>query len=374
MKFVISSSLLLSHLQTVGRVIGSKNSMPILENILFIIKGNELTLRASDGDNTLETKLTVDNATGSGKFCVPAKTLLDPLKELPEQPLTVEVNDASLEIVIYFLNGKYNFMGVNGDEYPNRRKFEKDAVSFNISAPALLSGVTRTLFAASDEELRKVMTGVFFDIRPDQIVFVATDSHKLVRLRNLSVQSGMTASFILPKKPASLLKGILPKEPTNVAVSFDSSSALFRFDSIELNCRLIEGRFPNYEAVIPSNLPNKLVIDRQMLINVLRRVSVFANPATALVSLRLENNTIVASTQDIDFSTSAVENIACSYDGNPMSIGFSATTLVEVLSFIASAEVLIELADSTRPGILTPVENAENEDLLMMLMPMMLQD
>jgi DNA polymerase III subunit beta len=159
-----------------------------------------------------------------------------------------------------------------------------------------------------------------------------------------------------------------------VAVSFDSSSALFRFDSIELNCRLIEGRFPNYEAVIPSNLPNKLVIDRQMLINVLRRVSVFANPATALVSLRLENNTIVASTQDIDFSTSAVENIACSYDGNPMSIGFSATTLVEVLSFIASAEVLIELADSTRPGILTPVENAENEDLLMMLMPMMLQD
>jgi DNA polymerase-3 subunit beta len=374
MKFVISSSLLLSHLQTVGRVIGSKNSMPILENILFNIKGNELTLRASDGDNTLETKLTVDNATGSGKFCVPAKTLLDPLKELPEQPLTVEVNDASLEIVIYFLNGKYNFMGVNGDEYPNRRKFEKDAVSFNISAPALLSGVTRTLFAASDEELRKVMTGVFFDIRPDQIVFVATDSHKLVRLRNLSVQSGMTASFILPKKPASLLKGILPKEPTNVAVSFDSSSALFRFDSIELNCRLIEGRFPNYEAVIPSNLPNKLVIDRQMLINVLRRVSVFANPATALVSLRLENNTIVASTQDIDFSTSAVENIACSYDGNPMSIGFSATTLVEVLSFIASAEVLIELADSTRPGILTPVENAENEDLLMMLMPMMLQD
>ena len=374
MKFVISSSLLLSHLQTVGRVISSKNTMAILDNILFCVKGNELKLTASDGDNTLETNVGLLEAEGKGHFCVPAKTLLDPLKELPDQPLTVGINEKTLKIVIYFRNGKYNFMGSNGAEYPQKKPLSAEAQRFAIAAPALLSGVTRTLFAASDEELRKVMTGVFFDIRPDEIIFVATDSHKLVRLRNLNVKAGMRASFILPKKPASLLKSVLAKEEGQVEVSFDSNSALFRFAGVELTCRLIEGRFPNYEAVIPANLPNKLVVDRQTLINVLRRVSVFANPATLLVSLRLENDCIVASTQDIDFSTSAVENIACSYNGTPMTIGFSAGTLIEVLSFIASPEVNIDLADSTRPGILTPVENAEGEDLLMMLMPMMLQN
>lgn len=374
MKFVISSSVFLTHLQAINRVINSKNTMPILDNFLFNLQGNTLTLTASDGDTTMVTKVDLIDAEGSGVFAVPAKTLLDPLKELPDQPLTFEINDDNLEIFIYFQNGKYNFIGVNGDEYPQKAPMSATADKFTITSQALLNGITRTIFATADDELRPVMNGIYLDIFPEEIVFVASDSHKLVRMKNTSVQTGMKASFILPKKPANLLKSILPKESGDVEVYFDEKNAMFKLSTFEMTCRLIEGRFPNYASVIPTNQPNKLIVDRVLFMNVLRRVSVFSNPASSLVKLQLSENQMVVSAQDIDFSTAAVENITCSYNGDNMSIGFKSTFLIEILNFISSQEVILELADPSRAGLILPVENSENEDLLMLLMPMMLTD
>lgn len=374
MKFKISSSVFLSHLQAINRVINSKNTMPILDNFLFNLKGNTLILTASDGDTTMVTQVDLIEAEGEGLFAVPAKTLLDPLKELPDQPLAFEINDDNLEILIYFQNGKYNFIGVNGDEYPQKAPMSESAERFTINSQTLLNGISRTIFATADDELRPVMNGIFLDIFPDEIVFVASDSHKLVRSKNTAVQPGMKASFILPKKPANLLKNILPKESGDVEVLFDEKNAMFRLSAFEITCRLIEGRFPNYASVIPTNHPNKLIVDRVLFMNVLRRVSVFSSPASSLVKLQLSENKMVVSAQDIDFSTSAVETIECDYNGDAMSIGFRSTFLIEILNYISSQEVIMELADPSRAGLILPVENAENEDLLMLLMPMMLTD
>ena len=374
MKFKISSSLFLSHLQTISRVINSKNTMPILDNFLFNLKGNQLVLTASDGDTTMVTQVELIEAEGEGLFAVPAKTLLDPLKELPDQPLTFEINDQNLEIFIYFQNGKYNFIGVNGNEYPQKPPMSESSDRFMIDSQILFNGISRTIFATADDELRPVMNGIFMDIFQDEIVFVASDSHKLVRYKNSSVSAGFKASFILPKKPANLLKNIVPKESGEIEVLFDEKNAMFKLSNIEITCRLIEGRFPNYASVIPTNNTNKLIVDRVLFMNVLRRVSVFSSPASSLVKLELSENHMIVSAQDIDFSTSAVENIDCNYNGNPMSIGFRSTFLIEILNYISSSEVTLELADPSRAGLILPVENAENEDLLMLLMPMMLTD
>ncbi len=374
MKFRVSSSVLLSHLQAINRVINSKNTMPILDNFLFNLQGNMLTLTASDGDTTMVTKLELIEAEGEGLFAVPAKTLLDPLKELPDQPLDIQISEDNFEINIYFQNGKYNFVGVNGDEYPQKTPMSESSDRFVINSQALLNGISRTIFATADDELRPVMNGIYLDIFPEEIVFVASDSHKLVRAKNMSVQSGMKASFILPKKPANLLKNILPKEMGDVTVLFDEKNAMFKLATFEITCRLIEGRFPNYASVIPTNHPNKLIVDRVLFMNVLRRISVFSNPASSLVKLQLGHDQMIVSAQNIDFSTSAVENIACNYNGDAMSIGFKSTFLIEILNSISSQEVILELADPSRAGLILPVENAENEDLLMLLMPMMLTD
>ena len=374
MKFKISSGVILTHLQAINRVINSKNTMAILDNFLFNLQGNTLTLTASDGDTTMVTKVPLLEAEGEGVFAVPAKTLIDPIKELPDQPLTIEINDENLEIFIYFQNGKYNFIGVNGDEYPKKKPMSETAESFKIDSQALLNGITRTIFATADDELRPVMNGIYFDIFPEEMIFVASDSHKLVRAKNTAIQTGIKAAFILPKKPANLLKNILPKETAEVEVSFDNNNAMFKLSDYEVTCRLIEGRFPNYASVIPQNNPNKLIVDRVLFMNVLRRVSIFSNPASSLVKLQLSNNKMVVSAQDIDFSTAAVETIECNYNGDEMSIGFKATFLIEILNYISSQEVILELADPSRAGLIVPMENEKDEDLLMLIMPMMLTD
>ncbi len=374
MKFTISSSVLLSHLQAISRVINSKNTMPILDNFLFELKANKLKLTTSDGDTTMETQVDLIDSEGKGVFAVPAKTLLDPLKELPDQPLSFEINESNLEVIIYFQNGKYNFVCVNGEEYPAKKPLAETADTLSIDSQSLLSGINRTIFATGDDELRPVMNGIYFDIFPEEIVFVSTDSHKLVRTKNSSVRAGVKAAFVLPKKPANLLKNILPKESGAVSISFDDKNAQFTLGAYQITCRLIEGRFPNYASVIPTNQPNKVIIDRVSFMNVVRRVAVFSSPASALVKLQLSENNIVVSAQDIDFSTAAVENISCSYQGTPMSIGFKANFLTDILNNISSQDIIIELADPARPGLILPVENAENEDVLMLLMPMMLSD
>ena len=374
MKFIVSSTALLSHLQAISRVINTKNSMAILDNFLFRLEGNSLTMTASDQETTMTTTIEVLEAEGQGLFAVSAKILLEPLKELPDQPLTFEINDENLEIFLYFQNGKYNFIDVNGDEYPQKSPLSDTAKTFSISSQVLLNGINRTIFATADDELRPIMNGICMDIHPEDIVFVASDSHKLVRCKNDSVQSGIQASFILPKKPANLLKNILPKEAGDVTVSFDDKNACFTLSNFVLNSRLIEGRYPNYASVIPQNNPNRLIIDRALFTNVLRRVSVFSNQASNLVKLQLSENQIVVSAQDIDFSTSAEESISCSYSGDSMGIGFKSVYLIEILNNISSQEVSIELSDPSRAGLILPIENQANEDLLMLLMPMMLTD
>lgn len=374
MRFDVSSTALLSRLQSISKVIASKNSLPILDSFLFDLDGNKLTITASDAETRLVTSVEVMNSKGTGLFAVSAKILLDPLKELPEQPLTFDINDENLEIFIHFQNGKYNFVGQKGDTYPLQKPLNDNAIAIIVDSQMLLNGISRSLFATADDELRPVMNGIYFDIHTDDLTFVASDGHKLVRLRNLSVKSPERASFILPKKPANLLKNLLGKETEMVNIKFDDNNAYVNCANFEMVCRLIEGRYPNYNSVIPQENPFKVTIDRISFLNALKRVSVFSNPASSLVKLQLKESEMVVSAQDIDFSTSAEEKIVCQFDGTELNIGFKATYLIEILSNINSEEVILELADPSRAGLIVPAENEENEDQLMLLMPMMLND
>ncbi len=374
MRFDVSSTALLSRLQSVSKVIASKNSLPILESFLFQLNEDKLTITASDSETRMVTSVEVMNVNGEGLFCISQKMLLDPLKELPEQPLTFELDMDTMEVNVHYQNGKYNFIGQKGDTYPQQKPLKEDAISLTMDSQLLLNGISRSLFATADDELRPVMNGVYFDIHTDDLTFVASDGHKLVRLRNKTIQSPERASFILPKKPANVLKGILGKATETVTISFDDNNAYIATQGFQMVCRLTEGRYPNYNSVIPQENPHKVTIDRLSFLAALKRVSVFSNPASSLVKLQMTENQMQVSAQDIDFSTSAEENIICQFDGADMSIGFKATYLIEILSNINSPEVVLELADPSRAGVIVPTENEENENLLMLLMPMMLND
>jgi DNA polymerase-3 subunit beta len=374
MKFVVSSNLLLSHLQTVGRVIVSKNTVPILDCFLFELHNNRLTITASDNETRMMTTIGVEDVEREGTFAVPSKNLLDALKELPEQPIQFEINESSLEMLIYYENGKYNFVARNGGEYPQSKPLSDGASSLSLKASDLLAGITHTIFASGEDELRPVMNGVFFDISPENITFVASDGHKLVRSKNLTVTGNEAASFILPKKPANLLKAILPREEGQVVIGFDINNAYITMSHFVVVCRLIEGRYPNYSGVIPLNNPYKVTVDRLNFVNALKRVTVFADPGTSLIRLSFSHNSIFISAQDINFSTSAEETIACLYEGSNMNIGFKGIYLIEILNNILAEEVELQLADPSRAGLILPSENEEGEDLLMLLMPMMLNE
>ncbi|MDR2919086.1 MAG: DNA polymerase III subunit beta [Tannerella sp.] len=374
MKFDVSSSALLTRLQSISKVIASKNTLPILDSFLFQLKEDKLIITASDVETRLITTVDVINASGSGLFAVSAKILLEPLKKLPEQPLTFDINDDNMEIFIYFQNGKYNFIGQRGDTYPQQKPLSEAAIDLNMESQILLNGISRSLFATAEDELRPVMNGIYFDIQAENLTFVASDGHKLVRLRNNAVQSAGRASFILPKKPANLLKNLLGKNNNPVKIQFDENNAYITTENFEMICRLIEGRYPNYNSVIPQENPNKLTIDRVSFLNALERVAVFSNPASSLIKLQLSANQVIVSAQDIDFSTSAEEKIACQYDSPELSIGFKGTFLIEILSNINAEEIVLELADPSRAGVIVPTENEENEELLMLLMPMVLND
>jgi len=374
MKFVVSSASLSSHLQVVSRVIASKNTIPILDCFLFELKGNTLTITAADSETRMITSVEVSNVEGEGVFAIPAKNLLDSLKELPEQPITFDINDEDFNMFIYYENGKYNFIGLNGDEYPQAKPLKDGAAKIEISADNLLSGISRTLFATAEDELRPVMNGILFDISETEITFVASDGHKLVRFKNFSAKGNEKAAFILPKKPANLLKTVLPRETGGVTIGFDDNNAYITMENMVIISRLIEGRYPNYNAVIPQDNPFMITVDRLLLVNALKRVVVFANPGSSLIKLQLSPNSIFISAQDIDYSTSAEETVACVYEGEEISIGFKGTYLIEILSNIPSAEAVLQLADPSRAGLMLPAENEADEDLLMLLMPMMLND
>ena len=363
-----------AQLQAVSKVIAPKNSLQILEDVLFDLNGNVLTMTASDGETTIRTSIDVENAEGQGKVASGAKLLLETLKEFPEQPLTFLIDDQNFSINITSANGTYSFVGANGNEYPEMPLEGEQVGRIEVPAELLLDAINKTLFCTADDDLRPVMNGIFFDMLEDRIVLVATDAHRLVRYTNTSVSAPAAMNFILPKKPANLLKNVLAKEDDNVVIVFGQKNARFEFGKTLVVCRQIEGRFPNYNAVIPQNNQNHVTVDRQSLLNACKRVAVFANTGTSLLKLSLSENQIRISAQDIDFSTSADETIACSYSGTPMSIGFKAPFLIEILSAIACDEVLLELADPARAGLIMPTENEPNQDLLMLLMPMLLND
>jgi len=374
MKFVVSSTALSSHLQAISRVINSKNALPILDCFLFELEDGKLSVTVSDSETTMVTSLDVNESDANGSFAVGAKTILDALKEIPEQPLSFEINVETYEISVQYQNGKYSLVGQNADEYPQSPSLGDNAVRLEMNADLVLRGINRALFATADDELRPVMNGIYFDITTEDITFVASDGHKLARSKTFAAKGSERAAFILPKKPASLLKNLLPKESGAVTIEFDDRNAVFTLENYRMVCRLIEGRFPNYNSVIPQNNPHKVTIDRLQLISALKRVSIFSSQASSLIKLRMQENLVVISAQDIDFSTSAEESLVCQYQGAPMSIGFKSTFLIDILNNIASTDVIIELADPSRAGVIVPLEQEEDDDLLMLLMPMMLND
>jgi len=374
MKFVVSSTGLLSHLTAISKVISSKSTMPILDNFLFKVSDSELNITASDLESTLITSMELDNIEGEGVIAVPARLLTDTLKEFPEQPLTFQIDTSSFTIEIFSDNGKFSIVGQNGEDFPEIPELDEDAASaLDIGHDILLNGIEKTLFATADDELRPVMNGIYVELTSDFVSFVASDAHKLVRYRRMDTKAEVDSSFILPKKPASLLKGLLPREEQDVRLEFDDKNAFFTLNNYKLICRLVEGNYPSYNSVIPTKNPNVMTIDRIAFYNTVKRVSVFSNQASNLIKLNIAGNQLVVSAQDIDFSISAVERLNCQYEGEEMEIGFKSTFLQEILSNLSSGDIKVELSDPTRAGLILPDDKEnEDEDVLMLLMPMMI--
>ena len=375
MKFIVSSTEILSHLQSISKAISGKATIPILDHFLFDLKEGDLTITASDLESTLITKMSPENIDGEGSIAIEAKRLLDILKEFPEQPLTFEIDtDESLNIDIFSENGKFSVVGAPADEFPKQAELdEENKTVIQIQAGILEKGINKTLFATANDELRPVMNGIFFELKEDSIIFVASDSHKLVKYKRFDAKAEKEASFILPKKPASLLKSVLTAEEDEVTIEFDDKNAIFILTGFKLICRLTEGKYPNYQSVIPLDNPNKLIISRSDLYNTIKRVSVFSNQASNLVKLSLTGNQINVSAQDIDFSISAYEKLSCQYDGDDMDIGFKSLFLNDILSNMTSNDVIFELLDGAKAAIVLPFEkDIETEEETMLIMPMML--
>jgi len=374
MQFKVSSTRLLVQLQTLSRVIASKNSLAILSDFHFTIEGNNLTIKSSDSETTMISHVEIENLGSEGSFCVGARLLTDTLKEFSEQLIEFNINDANLGILIRSDYGEYKFVGENAEQYPEMTQLSEQNFRFSIPAATLLNGISRTIFATADDEIRPVMTGIDIDLNESNVTFVGTDAHKLVRIVNSNVHADQPCSFILPKKPATLLRTVLPKEEDDVDVTFDEKNVIFRLPNLTIICRRVEGRYPDYNRVIPQNNTHHIIVDRLSLLNALRRVQVFSNPSNSMVKLALTENQIVVSAQDVNYSTSAEERVPCQYESEPISIGFKSMFLIDILANIDAQEVRLEIEDPSRAGLILPNENAEGEDLLMLLMPMLLNE
>ncbi len=378
MKFSISSSVLAHNLQAIGKVISNKSPLPILDYFLFSIEGNELRVTASDVETTLQATLPIENVSGvDGSVAVPARRIQDSIKEFAEQPLTISIDSSTWEITIAWRSGKITIAGITGIGYPELQMLDSSATnSAKLTAGLLGNGITTTIFATAVDTHRPIMNGINIALSPSDITFVATDAHRLVRMINTTVSAKEATSFTLPAKPAALLRSILPKdESCEVSIDFDAKNVIFTLPTYKMICRLIEGNYPNYNAVIPKNNENKLTIDRLELMASLRRVSVCSSQASGLIRLSLTEQGIAITAQDLDYNTSAEDNISCEYSGDPMEIGFKAQFLIDILSNITTREVLIELSDASRPGLFMPVDSDdESTSVLMLLMPMMINN
>ncbi len=370
MNFVVSSSSLLKHLQTISGVLTTSNTLPILDNFLFEIGDGSLTVSASDLETTMRTSFDVE-AKDAGKVCMPAKLLLDILKNLPDQPLTFTVNLDNFSIEISYTNGKSKMVGYNGDDFPKSPDL-KDTDNTTIAGDIISEAINKTLFATGTDDLRPVMSGVFCQFTPENMTFVATDAHKLVRYTRSDSKGAGNSSFILPKKALNMLKNNLKGEE-DVKITYNESNAVFTFNETTLTCRLIDGKYPNYEAVIPQENPNVLTVDRESLLSSIKRVSIFANKTTHQVQLKITGSELSISAEDLDFSNEANERLTCSYEGEDMEIGFNSRFILEMLNNITSEEIKIMMSQPNRAGLILPASNLnEDEDILMLVMPVML--
>ena len=374
MRLTISSTTLASRLTALSKVFNSKNSLPILDCYLFEVNSNQLTITASDSENVMTTQIQLDESDGNGTFAVNNRNILDAVKELPEQPLTLDVDMSTYAIKVIYMNGMYNFTAQSGDEFPRMQPLNDSAAAITIESKTLANDIAHSIFATANEELRPVMNGIYFDLKEDSLAIVASDGHKLVRTLNKNIKSEKPMSFILPKKPATLLKNVLQKTEDDVIIRFDDRNANILFPEGTLACRLIEGRYPNYNSVIPQDNPSLLTVDRMVLASVVRRVLPFASDSSQQIRLHIETGKAVISSEDIDFYTSAKEEIVCDYNGMPMDIGFKGTSLMEILTNLDGEEVELKLADPSRPCLIIPTNQPENEDVLMLIMPMLLND
>jgi DNA polymerase-3 subunit beta len=372
MKFIVSSSYLLKQLQVLGGIINNNNTLPILDNFLFNLNNNDLTVSASDLETTISSKLEVES-TDIGKVCIPAKLLLETLKTFPEQPLTFTVEDNNT-IEISSNHGKYALAYANAEDFPNVVEL-KDPSATVIQGDVLATAISKTIFASGNDDLRPVMSGVFFQFSTENLIFVATDAHKLVKYTRDDISASQTAEFIMPKKPLNLLKSILGGSEDDVTIEYNESNAKFSFDNTEMICRLIDGKYPNYEAVIPKENPNKLLIDRNQFLNSVRRVSIFSSKSTHQIRLKIAGAELNISAEDIDYSNKAEERLTCDYQGDDMQIGFNSRFLTEMLNNLTSDEVSLEMSLPNRAGILTPVDGLDDgETVTMLVMPVMLNN
>ncbi len=369
MKFIVSSSSLLKHLQQISGVINSNTVLPILEDFLFEIENKKLTIVATDLETVMRVQMEVESK-DNGRVCIPSKILMDSLKNLADQPLTINI-DKNFAVEITSDNGKYKVMGENPDNFPKEPGAD-DTTAFTMPSSALVTAINKTLFAVSSDDLRPAMTGVYFELTPDYIQFVATDAHRLVRYKRTDVKCPKAESFIVPKKPLNLLKNALPDNLDELTITYNSNHLFVSHGTTQLICRLIDARFPDYKVVIPTDNPYKLVVNKNDFQGALRRVSVFSNKSTNQVALTISGSELQMAAQDVDFSFEGNERMNCQYDGEDLQIAFNARFLIEMLNAAETAEIKVELATSTKAGIIKPTEVEENEDLLMLVMPLML--
>lgn len=370
MKFIVSSSYLLKQLQILGNVINSNNTLPILDNFLFELDNQLLTVSASDLETTMSATLEIDSES-QGSVAISAKLLLDTLKTFPEQPLTFTVQDNNL-VEISSNSGKYILAYAAAEEFPKSVTLEDASVTL-VPAEVLSTAVSKTIFAAGNDDLRPVMSGVFFQFSPEGLTFVATDAHKLVKYARTDVVATQVSDFIMPKKPLNILKGILGASDSEIKIEYNDSNAVFSFENYILICRLIDGKYPNYEAVIPKENPNKLVIDRMQFLNSVRRVAIFSNKTTHQIRLKIAGTELNISAEDLDYSNKADERLTCDYQGDDMQIGFNSRFLTEMLTNLTSDHIMLEMSLPNRAGILTPADGLDDgETVTMLVMPVML--
>ena len=370
MKFIVSSSQLLKQLQVLGGVINSNNTLPILDNFLFELDTNQLKITASDLETTMSSSIEVESDS-KGSIAVSSRLLLDTLKTFTDQPLTFKTEENST-IEISSSQGKYDMAYFSGEEFPKAVTLQSPSKTV-LNGAILATAISKTIFAAGNDDLRPVMSGVFFQFSPENLTFVATDAHKLVKYTRTDVVADEVDEFIMPKKPLNILKGILGSSDTDVTIEYNNSNAKFSFNSIVLECRLIDGKYPNYEAVIPKENPNKLTVDRAAFLNSARRVSIFSSKTTHQIRLKMAGTELNISAEDIDYSNKADERLNCDYQGDDMQIGFNSRFLTEMLSNLESENILIEMSLPNRAGILTPIDGTEEgEEVTMLVMPVML--